>query len=86
MGDYAVDRSHRLENAGFTPSIGWKERSIVSVAENGKTYKVSVAPGVRKCKIQAKSLTGNQKLEVRTGKYRKSDDTKLVDEEGIIMS
>lgn len=52
MDDYAVDRSRRLENAGFTPSIEWKERSIVSVSENGKTYKVSVAAGLMSAVFQ----------------------------------
>ena len=52
MDDYAVDRSRRLERAGFTPSIEWKERSIVSVSENGKTYKVSVAAGLRSAVFQ----------------------------------
>ena len=52
MDDYAVDRSRRLENAGFTPSIGWKERSIVTVSENGKTYRVSVAAGLKSAVFQ----------------------------------
>ncbi len=43
MGDYATDRAKRLESNGFSPHQAWKERSSISVSENGKTYKAQVA-------------------------------------------
>lgn len=52
MNDYAAARSQRLEKAGFTPIIGWKERSIVSVSENGKSYKVQVNDGLKSAVFQ----------------------------------
>lgn len=52
MNDYAAERNQRLEKAEFTPIIGWKERSIVSVAENDKSYKVQVTGGLKSAVFQ----------------------------------
>lgn len=46
MADYTTDRAKRLESDGFTPDQPWKERSSISVSENGKTYKAQVATGL----------------------------------------
>ncbi len=43
MGDYTLERSRRLEGNGYSPYIGWMNRSTVSVSEKGKTYRVTVA-------------------------------------------
>ncbi|MDE7413228.1 MAG: hypothetical protein K2N05_05485 [Muribaculaceae bacterium] len=52
MVDYAVDRSARLEAAGFFPDLGWKKRTNVSVSENGKTYRAAVAEGLKSAVFQ----------------------------------
>lgn len=42
MADYAYDRACLLEAKGYKPEQEWKSRNMVSVSENGKTYKVEV--------------------------------------------
>ena len=52
MNDYAVERTLRIEKDGVHPYMGWKERSMVSVSENGKTYKTNVAEGLKSAVFQ----------------------------------
>ena len=42
MADYAYDRACLLEAKGYKPEQEWKSCNMVSVSENGKTYKVEV--------------------------------------------
>lgn len=52
MNDYASQCASRLRQKGFSPEQEWKQRKLVSVSENGKTYKVPVANGIESAVFQ----------------------------------
>ena len=52
MSDFAIQCSNRLQNKGFAPEQEWRQRKLVSVSENGKTYKVPVASGIESAVFQ----------------------------------
>lgn len=83
MGNYAADISKRLENAGVLPAIGWKERSIISVSENGKTYSAPVAKGLKSAVYQ---VDGDIiKTGVKCDKYLAALNTNNTDPNGVAV-
>lgn len=83
MDDYAAERSQRLEKAGFLPNIGWKERSIISVSENGKTYIAPVVDGLISAVFQVDGEI------IKTGskcdKYLAALNSKNTDQKGVAV-
>lgn len=46
MSDFASRCNDRLQRQGFNPEQEWKQRKVVSVSENGKTFKLPVTDGI----------------------------------------
>lgn len=83
MSDYAVERTLRLEKDGFHPYVEWKERPIVSVSENGKTYKASVAEGLKSAIFQVDGEI--IKEGAKCDKYLAAVDTKEENQKGVAV-
>lgn len=52
MGEYAAAISQRLEGKGFKPTQPWQSRSVITVSENGKTYRTEISPDSRSAVFQ----------------------------------
>ncbi len=52
MSDFAARSIQRLKEKGIKPEQDWKQRKLVAVSENGKTYKAPVAEGVESAVYQ----------------------------------
>lgn len=83
MGDYAADRSQRLEKAGFFPYIEWQERHIVSVSENGKTYIAQIADGLKSAVFQVDGEI--IKDGAKCDKYLAAVITKMTNQDGVAI-
>lgn len=83
MSDYAVERTQKLEKDGFHPYMGWKERSVVSVSENGKTYKANVAEGLKSAAFQVDGEIIND--GAKCDKYLAALDTKKDNQNGVAV-
>ena len=70
MADYAYDRACRLEAKGYKPEQGWKSRNMVSVSENGKTYKVEVGRHLDSAVFQALRLNQYHRNRPRPGIFK----------------
>lgn len=83
MSDYAVERTLRLEKDGIHPYMGWNERSIVSVSENGKTYKANVAEGLKSAVFQVDGEI--IKTGAKCDKFLAALDTKKDNQKGVAV-
>lgn len=45
MADYAVEKSVKLREAGFAPSLEWSRRKCISISENNVRYTAEVIGG-----------------------------------------